>query len=695
MKLLYVVNALTIGGAQVLLVDLVNAALQRGHDVRVAAFRDGLINERLLNLGIKPVILGEQLLDTVPCYKLISLINEFKPNVIHTHLFRATAICRLAKLISRSEAKLVTTIHGLETDAYHIIEGLMQPFSDYMLFPSNFLAEWYCNNIKKLSVSQYRVIYPGVVLNDTGNLKKPQKPIIGTLSRLHHVKGIDILLQAAKILKERNLDFEINIGGGGKGKELLTELVNKLDISDVCRFVDDVSDKAGYLESLSIFVSPSRKEAFGINLCEAMERSLAVVSTEVGGIPEVVEAGVTGLLCMPENSKQLADKLEILIKDSALCKKFGQAGRRRIENLFNRAKAMEEHMELYENMTDNRKVHFAISSREMGGGEHLALDLVKNLQQRGWKVTATCAGNPLYKTLLGMGVECSVASMQFGGVLFASKLFQDLKTFKPNIVSSHLNKASLFAGLLSKATGIPCVSHVHGLNKKIYYQFSTKQVAVSSAVKKHLEDQGLISESLVAINNCIDKEPVGVRNFPDRPLNISITAKLHANKGHEWALKAINDNISKLNIGEIHLFGDGPERANLEALCASLSGIKKKVVFHGYVSCVDDFYGNIDLALLPSLGEGIPLSLLEVMRFGIPCISTNVGGVPEIIVNNESGILVEPKASEALIEAISRISEKNNYEFFSKGAFERFKQVNDHERMISDFEKLLLAVIKQ
>lgn len=694
MKLLYVVNALTIGGAQILLVDLVKAALHRGYEVKVAAFRDGPVSERLRNAGVDPIILGEQLVDSVPCYKLILLINEFRPDVIHTHLFRATAISRIAKLLAHSKSKLVTTIHGLETSAYHAVEKVMQPVSDYMLFPSRSLAEWYCNNVRMLAPEQFQVIYPGVVINKSEKLQNHQKSIVGTLSRLHAVKGIDVLLQAAKLLKDRKIDFEIHIGGGGKGKEVLEKLVNELDIGDVCRFVDDVSDKNGYLDSLSIFASPSRKEAFGINLCEAMERSLPVVSTKVGGIPEVVDDGKTGFLCQPENPGELADKLEILIKDSALCKKLGLSGRRRVEKFFNRSKAMEEHMDLYENITDKKRVHFVISSREMGGGEHLALDLVKNLQQRGWKVTATCAGNPLYKTLLEMGVECSVASMQLGGILFAAKLLQDLKIYRPNVISSHLNKASLFAGVLGKACGIPCVSHIHGLNKKIYYQFSFRQIAVSSAVKKHLEEQGLTGKSLVAINNCIDKAAVGVRSFPDRPLNISITAKLHANKGHKWALEAINENVSKLNIGKIHLFGDGPERDNLETLCRSLNGIKDKVIFHGYVSCVDDFYGDIDLALLPSLGEGIPLSLLEAMRFGIPCISTNVGGVPEIIVNNESGILIEPNASEDLVEAITRISEKDKYEFFSNGAFNRFKQVNDHEKMISDFEALLIDCIK-
>ena len=693
MKILFVINALTVGGAQTLLIDLARHCKNTNNEVIVAAFRDGILSKKLTENGIKVEILGESFFDLIACYRLIKLYKEFQPDIVHTHLFRATAWARFVKLVSNSKSKLVTTIHGAETSVYHIVERIMQPLSDFMLFPSGYLAKWYSDSIKKLDTDSYKVIYPGTIINEAVNYKKKEKIIIGTLSRLHQVKGIDILLRAANILQEKDLNFEIDIGGGGKGKETLVELVKQLKIDNICKFVDDIPNKANYLESLSIFAAPSRQEAFGINICEAMERGLPVVSTKIGGIPEVVENAVTGILCEPDNPEERAKNLEILINDSEKRKIMGEKGRERVEELFNRSKTMKEHIELYNKLANNKKIHFAISSCELGGGERLAISLIKSLQQRGWEVTATCAGNPLYAELLSLNVKCSVASMNLGGVLFAIKLLNDLKTFKPNIISSHLNKASLFSGLLSKITGIKCVSHVHGLNKKIYYQFSDRQIAVSNAVQKHLLDQNLNASTLITINNCIDKPAVGTRNFPEKPLNISITAKLHVNKGHEWALKAISEQITNLKINKIHIFGDGPERHNLETLCNSLESLKDRVVFHGFVNDPSKYYNDIDVALLPSLGEGIPLSLLEVMRLGIPCIATNVGGIPEIIINNESGILIEPKDGKALVEAINRLSDKNNYEFFSKQGFERFKIVNNQEKMIDDFEKVLLNLL--
>lgn len=694
MKILYIINALTVGGAQILLLDLVKEFAASGNQIVAAAFRGGDLAKKLEKQGCKVVLLGESFFDIIAFYKLIRILCDFQPHIIHTHLFRATAWARLAKFVSRSKAKLITTVHGAETNTYHLIESFMQPLSDYILFPSQFLADWYSSSIKRLSDKKFKVFYPGVVVASERQFSKTNgKVIIGTLSRLHFMKGIDLLLKAAEILKEKGFVFEIKIGGGGRGKEELEKLVGNLKLSDTCDFVDEIPNKSDYLESLDIFVSPSRKEAFGINMCEAMERSLPIVASRVDGIPEVVEDGNNALLFESENSKDLADKLALMIENPELRQKMGENGRKRVEQLFNREKALKDHMLLYKEMTDKKRVHFVVSSRELGGGERLALDLISNLQNRGWTVTATCAGNPLYKKLLALGIKASVASMRLGGVLFATKLLLDLKQFEPRVISSHLNKGSLFSGLLSKIINIPCISHIHGLNKKIYYQFSTKQIAVSKAVKEHILQQGGNSSTLVTINNCINRKPVGIRNFPKRPLNIVITAKLHENKGHAWALKAIAENIVDLNIGKIHLFGSGPESDNLQRFCHSLKELKDRVIFHGFVNDPTQYYKDMDIALLPSLGEGIPLSLLEVMSFGIPCISTNIGGVPEIIDNNESGILVEPKDDKALIAAIKRISEKEEYEKFSLAALNRFKQVNNHEKMVDDFEKLLLEAI--
>ena len=264
MRILYVINALTVGGAQILLLDLVKHLNRNSNKIIVAAFRNGPLMSKFQEEGIEVQILGEELFDFIACYRLINLINSFKPDLIHTHLFRATAWSRFAKLLSRSDAKLVTTIHGTESKAYHFVEKLMQSISDYIVFPSKNLAEWYTDSIKEIDSNKFKIIYPGVVINKAREYKKQDKVIIGTLSRLHEVKGIDNLLKAAKILSERNNQFEISIGGGGKGKETLAKQVKELDVENICYFVDDIPDKAQYLENLSIFAAPSRKEAFGI-----------------------------------------------------------------------------------------------------------------------------------------------------------------------------------------------------------------------------------------------------------------------------------------------------------------------------------------------------------------------------------------------------------------------------------------------
>ena len=110
----------------------------------------------------------------------------------------------------------------------------MQTLSDYIVFPSKSLSDWYINTIEQLSSDRFKIIYPGVVINKAREYEKQEKVIIGTLSRLHEVKGLDNLLKAAKILYKKNLEFKINIGGGGKGKEKLFKQVKELGIEEIC-----------------------------------------------------------------------------------------------------------------------------------------------------------------------------------------------------------------------------------------------------------------------------------------------------------------------------------------------------------------------------------------------------------------------------------------------------------------------------
>lgn len=694
MKIFKIINALTLGGAQFVALDLARRAREDGHEVEIACFRDGPLGEVLRNEGFKVHLLGEKMLDLPAFVRILLLLRAFKPDIVHSHLFRASFWARIACTFFRS-ARLVTSVHGYETKTFHHVEKLMSRLSDYIIFPSRFLRDWYRSNIRQLRSDECSVIYPGVNIRAAGVTAAAAGPVrIGTLSRLHPVKGIDRLIEAGAELKKRSVPFSLIIGGEGRHRAELEALAAKLGISDQCFFAGQVSDQRAFLDGLDIFVAPSRQEAFGIHVCEAMERALPIVGARVGGIPELVEHDQTGLLFAPERQSELADCLEKLAGMPDFRKSAGEKGRRRVESSFNRQTGIEKHLEIFSRLLKQRPyVHFAVSSGELGGGERLALGLMKSLKERGWRVSATCSGAPLSDVLESAGIEYSIAKMSAGGFFFMVRLLHDLKALRPHIVSSHLNRASLIAGILGRLTGMPVVSHVHGLNQKIYYQYSSRQVAVSQAVCDHLLDQGASPRHLCVIKNAIAGPVLSPRLSPQKGLQVAITAKLHANKGHSWALEAIAGQADHCGIERIHIFGDGPERENLEKLCRSLN-LTGLVTFYGFVPQPDHFYSEIDVALLPSLGEGIPLSLLETMRFGIPCIATDIGGIPEIIRNDENGLLIKPGDVGALVNAFKKIAAPEVYRRLSRASIDRFLLINDYEGMVDQFETLLYQELK-
>lgn len=672
-----------------MVLDLARRARNDGHQIEIACFRDGPISDILRQEGFAVHLLGEKFLDLPAFGQLVRLIRSFKPDVVHSHLFRATFWARLACQLF-PQVKLATSVHGYETRSFHRMEKLMSRLSDYVIFPSRYLRDWYIKNIRKLKKSESSVIYPGVNIKPLLQSKIEASTVrIGTLSRLHPVKGIDRLIAACGVLKEKGVAFSLLIGGEGRHRAELQNLAEKLGISAECRFTGEINDQRAFLDQLDIFVAPSRQEAFGIHVCEAMERALPIVGARVGGIPELINHEETGLLFDADNAGELASALERMINDKKFCYRAGQCGRARVESSFNRQTGIEKHLKIFAQLTARqRHVHFVVSSCELGGGERLALGLMKSLATRGWRVSATCAGSPLSDVISAAGIACSKISMAAGGLFFLVRLIRDLFCLRPQIISSHLNRASLMTGLLGKISRIITFSHIHGLNQKIYYQFSDHLIAVSQAVKAHLCNQGACPKNIHVISNRIDKPALASRPAPDRLLRIAITAKLHANKGHRWALEAIAQHAASLGISQIHILGDGPEKENLEKLCEK-QPLKDLVVFHGFVHDPDSLYPEIDLALLPSLGEGIPLSLLETMRFGIPCIATNTGGVPEIIEHEKSGLLITPGNPEELIKAIRQMSVPSEYERLSRGSVEQFQKINNYDQMIDEFATLL------
>lgn len=177
-------------------------------------------------------------------------------------------------------------------------------------------------------------------LRVNSNNKLNECPNILYLSNLIESKGIYILLEACSILNEKGIKFKCNlIGGEGDiSVEQLTDKITEKGLSLIVKYYGKKYDdeKNEYFSQADIFAFPTyyHNETFGLVNLEAMQYSIPVVSTFEGGIPDVIDDGITGFLVPQKDVRALADKLELLINDADLRNKMGKAGRIKYENEF-------------------------------------------------------------------------------------------------------------------------------------------------------------------------------------------------------------------------------------------------------------------------------------------------------------------------------------------------------------------------
>lgn len=261
--------------------------------------------------------------------KVLSDVGNTKNCLIHVHASPELLI--ISKLINQSVPH-VFTIHGFHGQGRNVSYFLAA-------YAAKFCARHtFCvsmNEYDKLirmgmRKSQLSVAYNGIpdfdeqqTLRCTNNFE----PIIGCVARLEPVKGLEYLIEGARILVNQGERFKLIIVGGGSDEDRLKQLAKTLKV-DV-KFTGQVTNVNDYYREFDIFVLPSLLEPQGIAPIEAMRARLPVIATRVGGLPEVVLDGETGLLVPPANPEALADAMRILLRDRDLRVRYGIAGRER------------------------------------------------------------------------------------------------------------------------------------------------------------------------------------------------------------------------------------------------------------------------------------------------------------------------------------------------------------------------------
>ena len=195
--------------------------------------------------------------------------------------------------------------------------------------------------------SSFEVVHYGIV---PGSEPEPpaETPRLAVVGRLIPIKGHDTLLRAMQIAVREVPGLELEVAGSGPLEDELRAQVSALGLDGSVRFLGQVPGAAAVLERASIVVVPSLGEGFGMVALEAMERGRAVVASDVGGLPEIVAAGETGLLVPPGDAAALAAAIVELARDPVRVRAFGAAGRRRALESFSQERCTTRTAELYE-----------------------------------------------------------------------------------------------------------------------------------------------------------------------------------------------------------------------------------------------------------------------------------------------------------------------------------------------------------
>lgn len=235
------------------------------------------------------------------------------------------------------------------------------------------------------------------------------------------------------------------------------------------------------------------------------------------------------------------------------------------------------------------------------------------------------------------------------------------------LTHAHEARAAHYAHVAYRITGTPYVLTRRwtrrpsaGLATRAVYRHATRVIAISSVIEREIREYSpatpLVRIPSMAGHLRADAAAVGAicRRFAGDYLLVQVGALVRGHKGQHVLLEALR-RLDLPNARVIFL-GEGRDRAALEAQAAGL-----RVTFTGFVDAVADWIAAADIIVYPSLVEGLGSALLDAMEHGRPIIASRTGGIPDVVVDGETGLLVPPGDAGALAAAIRRLHDDRSF----------------------------------
>ncbi len=332
------------------------------------------------------------------------------------------------------------------------------------------------------------------------------------------------------------------------------------------------------------------------------------------------------------------------------------------------------------------KINLALLWPEYSGGVTSVNDLVLGLDKNRFNV--------IFVYLTGYGVEKNLIKEQGYEVFYLSnielinafrfsilfKLVRILKDNRIDLLHCHVHKPTVYGVMAARLAGTPTVlSHVHGLGRSgnfrrrltnfLVSRKCSRIISVANSVKDDVlrNNWRMPAEKVSVLENSVDygrfagvsvcgADAKQMLALPPEAFVFGTVGRLAKTKGLPFLIEAFSTAKQQIPSAELVLLGNGPCREELERQ-VSKTPCRDSIHFLGHRDNIAQLYRAMDTFVLASVAEGMPRAILEAMAAGVPCIATEVGGIPEILPNRDLGRLVPARDSGALAAAMIELAQ--------------------------------------
>ena len=351
-----------ISGSEAHLLSLLPRLKERGWDVRFLMLHEHEpgawdfareLTARGIPLDSIPLAAD---VDPIAFVRIAAYLARKRPTILHTHLVHADVYGQLTGLLAGVPVR-ISTKHGFnefrENPGFALGDRAIASLAHAHIAISRGLAR-YLEDVEGFDGESFQIVHYGIDPDGGVRPYERREPRLLCVGRLIPIKGHIVLLRAFAEARRNLPGLQLDVAGRGPLEPALRAVAKELGVDDAVHFLGHVAPIQRAIENTAIVVVPSMGEGFGMVALEAMERARPVIAAEIGGLGELVEDGVTGLLVPPGESEPLARALVRLGGDLELAARMGEAGRRRALDRFLQERCTDRTELLYREQLNGR-----------------------------------------------------------------------------------------------------------------------------------------------------------------------------------------------------------------------------------------------------------------------------------------------------------------------------------------------------